>query len=126
VTLLIVNMMISTVRCLTARGLRLECLILCEAPLRGCLIARATTTTCTTAHIDNHLSANLTAITQFIESAVMGFHRSGCLPALSFVGAPSVSHDVHYHHCLVTFTSVEVDYLVLSRTLSGHCTLTNN
>jgi hypothetical protein len=121
-TLLIVNMMISTVRCLTARSLRLECLILCEAPLRGCLIARAATT----CHIDNHLSANLAAITQFIESAVVGFHRSGCLPALSFVGAPSVCHDVHYHHCLVAFTSVEVDYLVLSGTLSGHCALANN
>jgi hypothetical protein len=122
-TLFIVNMMISTVRCLTARGLRLECLILCEAPLRRCLIARANTTS---THIDYHLSANLAAVTQFIEPAVMGFHRSGCLPSLSFVGAPSVCHDVHYHHCLVAFTSVEVDYLVLSRTLSGHCTLANN
>lgn len=122
-TLFIDNMVISTVRCLTARGLRLECLILCEAPLRRCLIARAST--CTT-HIDNHLSANLTAITQFIEPAVVGLHRSGCLPSLSFVGAPSVCHNVHYHHCLVTLTSVEVDYLVLSGTLSGHCTLANN
>ena len=57
----------------------------------------------------------------------MGFDRSGLcsLSSLSFVGAP-IRHDVHYHHCLVSFTTVEVNHLVLSTNLSGHSTLANN
>lgn len=122
-TFLIYNMVISTIRCLTARSLWLESLILCDS-FRRCLIAR----TCSKRHIDNHFGANLTSIAQFIEPTVVGFDRSGLgslACSLSFVGAP-VGHDVYYHDGLVSFTPVEVDDLVLSSALSGDCTLTNN
>lgn len=56
----------------------------------------------------------------------MGF--DGCrlsgITHFSFILA-TVSRNIHYHDCLVTFAAVKIDYLVLSPSLCCDGTLTN-
>jgi hypothetical protein len=52
-----------------------------------------------------------------------GCRLSG-ITQFSFILA-TISRNVHYHDCLVSFAAVKIDYLVLSASLCCNGTLTN-